>query len=84
MIKYKKFLSVIFVLSCLAVSANAGQGAGTDSALESSAADRCAQTCDGEGSVARFHDSHFAIDLACRRLAGSYSDGATGDTPRPL
>lgn len=44
MIKYKKFLPVIFVLSCLAVSANAGQGTGTaDSAAESSAADRCSQ-----------------------------------------
>jgi feruloyl esterase len=44
MMHYKRFLPVIFVLLCLAVPANAGQGAGTaDSAPESSAADRCAQ-----------------------------------------
>jgi hypothetical protein len=44
MTRYKKFLPIMFVLSWLAAPANAGQDAGTgDSALESSAADRCAQ-----------------------------------------
>jgi feruloyl esterase len=44
MIDYKKSLRVIFVLSCLAAPANAGQSSATaDSASEPSAADRCAQ-----------------------------------------
>ena len=69
MSKYKKFLPVMFILSWLAAPANAGQGGGTtDSALEPSAVERCAQLATAKSG---WPDATTRIERSAWRADGS-------------
>ena len=69
MSKYKKFLPVMFILSWLAAPANAGQGGGTtDSALEPSAVERCAQLATAKSE---WPDATTRIERSAWRADGS-------------
>lgn len=66
---YRKFLQIVFVFTCLALPANAGQSAASaGSTAESSAADRCAQLTT---TKAQWPDPTTRIEQSAWRADGS-------------